>query len=313
MAPHKAAAVGGSERDQRSRLCDGRPLVHFPPMPEIHPTSLIEDGATLADGVRIGPFCHIGPKVTLGRGTRLLSHVSITGRTTLGEGNTVWPGAVLGGTPQDLKYRGEDSQLLIGDHNDLRECVTLHLGTDNDAGVTRVGSHNLIMAYVHVGHDCVIGSHCVIANGVQLAGHILIEDHVGIGGASAVHHFCTIAEHAFIGGMTRVVKDAPPYFTTEGNPAQVRSVNRMGLKRRGFTDDQLDHLQEAFRRLYKQPPGPEKIVIDTRGEAEILHQLYPDDPCIQTLLRHVHRTLTGSYGRYRESQRKDNRYANPVK
>jgi len=278
----------------------------------IHPSSIIEPGAQVHPEAVIGPFCHVGPRVVIGAGTRLLSHVAVRGRTTIGQGNVIWPNAVVGGDPQDLKFRGEDSLLEIGDHNDIRECVTLHLGTANGGNVTRVGSHNLIMAYVHAGHDCIIGDHCIIANAVQLAGHINIQDYANIGGATAIHHYVTIGRYAFVGGMTRVVRDVPPFMTVEGNPSRVRGVNTIGLERRGFSVESQQRLKEAWRRLFKSA-HEDSGVGDTDDALNKLEADFPDDECIRTLVQAMRRSLTGTYGRHREAARKDDRYHNPVK
>src|SRR5690606_25233950 len=158
-----------------------------------------------------GPLCYVGPNVTIAPGTRLVSHVSVLGRTTIAADNTFWPGAVAGAEPQDLKFHGEDSELVIGSHNDIRECATLRLGTANGGNVTRIGHHNLAMACAHVGHDGALGDHVVLANAVHLAGQIHVEAAANLGGASAVHHYVTVGRSAFVGGMTRVVHDVPPF------------------------------------------------------------------------------------------------------
>ena len=276
-------------------------------MPEIHPLAVVDPKAELADDVRVGPFCHVGPKVKVGSGSRLVSHVTLVGRTTLGENNTVWPHAVLGGDPQDLKFQGEDSQLTIGSHNEIRESVTIHKGTANDHGITTVGDHNLIMAYSHLGHDCILGNHCVIANSVQFAGHVCIEDHVVIGGASAVHHFTTIGQHAFVGGMTRCINDIPPFMIAEGNPSIVRGVNTTGLSRRGFAPSSITALKDAWKRLYR---GKNAGGAGTTASAlEDLEDAYPHDACILGLVAHIRRSSQGVRGRYREGLRRDNAWA----
>ncbi len=281
-------------------------------MPEIHPSSVIERGAELADDVYVGPFCHVGPRVCVGPGTRLIGHVTVLGRTTMGEGNVVWPGAVIGGDPQDLKFDGEDSELVIGDHNDIRECVTIHKGTANDRGLTRIGDANLIMAYTHVGHDCVLGDHTVIANAVQLAGHIAIEDHASIGGATAIHHFVTIGSYAYVGGMTRIVQDVPPFMIVEGNPSRVRGVNVIGLKRHRFSQETEARLKDAWRKLYRN--AHEQSGVGSTGAAlAALEAAYPDDGHIAMLLDAVRRSAAGIHGRYREAHRADNRFTNPVR
>jgi len=284
-------------------------------MVEIHPTSVIEEGAVLADGVSVGPFCHIGPRVSIGEGTTLRSHVVIDGHTTLGKFNELWPGAVVGSAPQDLKYGGEPTRTVIGDHNDIREAVTIHRGTAKDAGVTTVGSHNLLMAYCHVGHDCTLGDHLVIANAIQFAGHVVIEDHAVIGGATAIHHFTTIGQYSFIGGMTRVVKDVPPFMKVEGNPARVRMYNDVGLSRHGFEPGMISAIKDAFRRLYRGGAGGDDdasngTILKT---AAALERDYRDNWAIKALVENIRHSAAGVHGRYREAQRRDNKFHNPVK
>ena len=281
-------------------------------MAQIHPLAVVEAGAELAEDVQVGPFCHVGSKVKIGPGTRLVSHVCVFGDTTIGAHNTIWPHAVLGGDPQDLKFNGEDTQLYIGDHNDIRESVTIHKGTTNDQGFTRVGSHNLIMAYVHVGHDSIVGSHCVIANAVQLAGHVLIQDNANIGGATALHHFVTVHSYAFVGGMSRIVQDVPPFMVVDGNPARVRKVNTVLLKRHDFPDEQVAKLKDAFRRLYGS--GEDTGFVGSASTTlEQLEADYPDDPHVARLIKSVRDASAGVFGRYRESLRHDNRFTNPVR
>ncbi|MEO1236425.1 MAG: acyl-ACP--UDP-N-acetylglucosamine O-acyltransferase [Planctomycetota bacterium] len=280
-------------------------------MPDLHPSAVVDPRAQLADDVRVGPFCVVGPKARLGAGTRLVSHVSIVGRTTLGENNTVWPHAVLGGDPQDLKFDGEDSQLVIGSHNEIRESVTIHKGTANDHGVTRVGDHNLVMAYAHLGHDGTVGNHCVIANAVQFAGHVVVEDHAVVGGATAVHHFVTLGQHCFLGGMTRVVADVPPFMVAEGNPAAIRRVNSTGLARRGFDADTVRHLKDAWKRLYGR--RAQGHAGQTASALEDLEDAYPHDACVLALVAHVRRSARGTFGRYRESLRGDDPQTNRAK
>jgi len=279
-------------------------------MPKIHPTAIVEPGAQLADDVVIGPYCHIGSSVRLGRGCQLKSHVCISGRTTLGEHNVLWPFTSIGADPQDLKFDGEDSELIIGDHNDIRECVTIHKGTANDEGVTRVGSHCLLMNYVHVGHDCVIGDSCVIANAVQLAGHIHVENHANIGGASAVHHFVTIGRYAYVAGMTRIVQDVPPFMLAEGNPSRIRKVNVTLLKRHHFPDDEIECLKKAFRRLYS---GENGAVGKTAATLTQLEVDFGDSQTVGELVAYLRRSAEAGNGRYRESLRRDNPFSNPVR
>lgn len=281
-------------------------------MAQIHSSAIVEPGAELARDVVVGPFCHVGSRAKIGPGTRLISHVAVHGDTTLGASNNVWPFAVLGADPQDLKYAGEESKLVIGDHNDIRESVTIHKGTAADAGVTCVGDHNLIMAYAHIGHDCVLGNHIIITNAVQLAGHIIIEDHAAVGGATAVHHFVTIGQYAYVGGMTRVVHDVPPFMFVEGNPSRVRGINTIGLKRHGFAEETEEHLKDAWRRLFKKTNQPNGVGDSTQGLAS-LEAEYADDWAVKALVEALRRSAAGVFGRYRETLRRDHRYSNPVR
>lgn len=281
-------------------------------MSQIHPTSVIEPGAQIADSAEIGPFCHVGPHAAIGPKTRLVSHVSVLGQTTLGTGNTVWPQATIGADPQDLKYDGEDSSLVIGNHNTIRECATIHLGTKNGGGVTRIGDDNLIMVGAHLAHDCVVGNHVIIANGVHLAGHIVINDHVVLSGASAVHHYVTLGQYAFIGGMTRIVHDAPPFMIIEGNPATVRGVNIVGLRRHQFPEQAIDHLKDAYRRLYRKSGNGSSAGTMTQNMAG-LEVDYPDDECITLLTQFIQRSSIGTFGRFRETHRTDKRQASAAR
>lgn len=295
-------------------------------MPKIHPTAVVESTAELADDVEVGPFCAVGPKVRIGAGSRLVSHVAIMGRTTLGEGNTIWPQATLGADPQDLKFRGEETELIIGDHNDIRELVTMHLGTANGGGVTRVGNDNLIMGGSHVAHDCILGNHIIMANNVGLAGHVHVEDHANIGGAVGVHHFVTFGQYCFVGGMSRVVQDVPPFMIAEGAPCVIRGVNAIGLRRHRFSDESVENLKDSYRRLFRRHAsrhtvGDEAVEVpneESQGPSTMAERLalleaeHGDDECVRMLIDFVRRTMLGMYGRYRESERKDKRIPGPT-
>jgi len=217
----------------------------------VHATAIVSLDAVLADGVEVGPYSVIGAGVTVGRGTRVGPHVVIEGETRIGEENRIFQFASVGADPQDKKYRGEASRLEIGDRNVIRECVTVHRGTVQDHGVTRIGNDNLLMAYVHVAHDCVVGSNCVLANNATLAGHVHIDDWAIMGGLSAVHQFGKVGAHAFIANNAAVTRDVPPYVMAVGQPADAHSINAEGLKRRGFTPGQIRNIRAAFRILYR--------------------------------------------------------------
>jgi UDP-N-acetylglucosamine acyltransferase len=220
-------------------------------MAVVHATAIVSPDAVLADGVEVGPYAVIGAGVTVGRGTRIGPHVVIEGETRIGEDNRIFQFASVGADPQDKKYRGEASCLEIGDRNVIRECVTVHRGTVQDHGVTRIGNDNLLMAYVHVAHDCIVGSNCVLANNATLAGHVHIEDWAIMGGLSAVHQFGKVGAHAFIANNAAVTRDVPPYVMAVGQPADAHSINAEGLKRRGFTPGQIRNIRAAFRVLYR--------------------------------------------------------------
>lgn len=280
-------------------------------MPTIHPSSVIEAGAKLAADVVIGPLCYVGANVCIGAGTRLVSHVSVLGRTTIGAGNVIWPQAVLGADPQDLKFRGEDAQLIIGDRNQIRELVTMHLGTQNGGGITRVGSQNLIMAGAHIAHDCEIGSHVLIANNVGLSGHVRVEDHANIAGVTGVHHFVTVGQYSYTGGMSRVVHDVPPFMLVEGDPASVRQPNFIGMERHGFTPQSIDAIRDCFRRVYRQTRRLGEGENESRGSIEerlaALRRQYGGNECVNIFVDAVERSAAGVFGRYLEGKRRDER------
>jgi len=217
----------------------------------IHPTAVVESGARLAADVVIGPYSVIGPHVEIGGGCRIGAHTVITGHTRLGSNNTVFHFVSLGEAPQDKKYQGEETRLEIGDNNTIREFCTLNRGTVQDAGVTRVGNGNWIMAYVHLAHDCQIGNNTIFANNAQLAGHVHIGDYAVLGGFTAVHQFCRIGAHSLTGLCTMLVQDVPPYVTVSGNPAHPHGINAEGLKRRGFDADTIAAVRRAYKALYR--------------------------------------------------------------
>lgn len=217
---------------------------------QIHPTAIVADGAVLGDGVEIGPFCVIGPKVTLGAGTRLASHVVIDGLTTLGAGNTVYPFAMLGGPPQHTAYKGEDTALVVGDGNTIREHATMNVGTVAGGGVTRVGSNGFYMIESHVAHDCQVGDNVILTKQATLGGHCRIADFVIVGGLAAVHQHTRVGRHAMIGGLAAVVKDVIPYGSVWGNHAHLEGLNLVGLKRRNFSRETINTMRAAYRLLF---------------------------------------------------------------
>ena len=217
----------------------------------IHPTAIVHSGATLAQDVEIGPYAVIGEHVEIGSGTCIGSHAVVTGRTRIGEGNRLFHHCVLGEVPQDKKYAGEPTRLEIGNHNVIREFCTFNIGTAQDVGVTRVGDHNWIMAYVHLAHDSQVGNHTILANMVTLAGHVTIHDHVILGGGTMVHQFCRVGAHAFTAGGTIVLRDVPPFVMASGNSAEPHGINVEGLKRRAFSTGAIEQIRRAYKTLYK--------------------------------------------------------------
>jgi len=216
----------------------------------IHPTAIIEDGAQIGANVTIGPYCVIGPKVTLGDNVELKSHVAIEGRTTLCAGCRVYPFASIGSAPQDLKYAGEDTELVIGENNTIREHVTMNPGTAQGNGRTVIGDNGLFMMASHVAHDCVVGNNVILANNATLAGHVCVGDFAIIGGLSAIHQFIRIGEHAIIGGMSGVENDVIPYGRVKGERAFMAGLNLIGLERRGFSKEEVRGLQRAFNQMF---------------------------------------------------------------
>ena len=217
----------------------------------IHPQAIVSPQAELAADVSVGPFTVIGPDVHIGPGTVIGPHAVINGPTTIGAENRIFQFASIGDAPQDKKYKGEPTRLEIGDRNIFRESCTINRGTTHDQGVTRIGNDNLFMAYTHVAHDCVVGNNTVFSNCAALGGHVEIGDWVGLGGLSAVHQYTKIGAHAFLAGGAIVTRDVPPYLMVAGNPAAPHAVNAEGLKRRGYTEEQIRHIREAYRILYR--------------------------------------------------------------
>ena len=220
-------------------------------MSNIHPTAIIAKEASLDSSVEVGAYSIIGPHVQIGAGTKIGPHVVLEGRTTIGRDNTFFQFSSIGATPQDKKYANEPTLLEIGDRNVIREFCTFHLGTVQDNSITRIGSDNLMMAYVHIAHDCQVGSHTIFANNASIAGHVRVDDWVILGGFAGVHQFCKIGAHAMLGMNTSLTQDVPPYMILSGNPAAVHGLNLEGLKRRGFTRESINAIRQAYKLLYK--------------------------------------------------------------
>ncbi|GAA4029850.1 acyl-ACP--UDP-N-acetylglucosamine O-acyltransferase [Actimicrobium antarcticum] len=217
----------------------------------IHPTALVDPLADLDSTVEVGAFSIIGPHVRIGARTKIGPHVVIDGHTSIGEDNTFFQFSSIGAPPQDKKYAGEPTRLEIGDRNTVREFCTFNIGTSQDVGVTRLGSDNWMMAYVHLAHDCQIGNHTIFANNAQLAGHVQVGDWAIMGGFSNVHQFCKIGAHAMVGMSTSLTQDVPPFVMLSGNPAAAHGINAEGLKRRGYTREQISAIRNAYKLIYK--------------------------------------------------------------
>jgi len=220
-------------------------------MSHIHETAIIEEGATIGQNVTIGPFSYIGPQVHIGDNTTVASHAVIEGKTTIGKNNRIFSHVAIGTIPQDLKYDGEEVELIIGDSNIIREFTLLNPGTKGGGGVTIIGNANLLMGYVHLGHDVIIGDHCILANGATLAGHVELGNHVVIGGLTPIHQFVHIGDYAMVGGASALAQDIPPYCMAEGNRASLRGLNLTGLRRK-IDREEINALKGAYRELFEQ-------------------------------------------------------------
>jgi len=238
----------------------------------IHEQAIVDDTAEVEDGVEIGPFCVIGPHVEIGAGTRIGSHTVVRGPTRIGRENVIFSFSSIGEAPQDLKYNGEPTRLEIGDHNTIREYVTLNRGTEEGGGVTRIGSDNLFMAYTHVAHDCTVGDRTIFANAASLAGHVEVGDWAILGGFTCVHQFCRVGAHSFTGLGTVVTRDIPPFVTVAGNHARPYGLNKNGLKRRGFEAEGIRALHRAYMALVKSRSKDASV----REEVEALAERHPE-------------------------------------
>lgn len=269
----------------------------------IHPTAVVHPSASVADGATVGPWCIVGPEVIIGEGTVLHSHVVVESHTRIGTQNEIFPFAYVGGTPQDKKFIGEITRCEIGDRNLIREHATIHRGTANGGGMTRIGNDNLIMGNVHIAHDCMIRNGTILANNTMLAGHAVVEDFGNIGGGAGIHHFVVVGTCAFVGAMARVSKDVPPFMIVEGNPAEVRGHNHIALARRGYTEEDIEAMKEAYKRLFRDRGGQlgEKI--------SGLQAKYPKSRSVEILCNAVNAQARGVHGRSLEVQRTDDRHS----
>jgi UDP-N-acetylglucosamine acyltransferase len=264
--------------------------------PEVHPSALVEQGARLADDVRIGPYCVISAGATIGRGTVLANHVTVDGIVSIGERNRIFPNCVIGGEPQDVSYRGTDTRVEIGDDNVIREGVTINRATEKEDGVTSVGSHNFLMAASHVAHDCRIGDHVIIANGTLLGGHVRVHSRASLSGVVAVHHWATIGGWSFVAGLSRVLHDVPPFMLCEGSPARPRCINVVALRRGGFAQPTIEAISEAYRLLYRAKVGVEPAREILRSQAMLV-------PPVEELLEFLEHQQQGRHGRARERRK----------
>jgi UDP-N-acetylglucosamine acyltransferase len=263
----------------------------------VDPTAVVDPNAVLDEDVSIGPYSVIGAGAFIGSGTRVLNHVTITGNVRIGHDNVIYPHCVIGAEPQDLSYRGSPTWVVIGDRNLIREMVTIHRGTEKEYGITRIGSDNFFMCGCHVGHDCVVGSHVHMANATTLGGHVHVHDYAALSGLIGVHHFTTIGSYSFIGGMSRIVTDVPPYMLVEGNPAVARCVNTVGLKRRGFDAQEIRSLTEAHRLRFRAKMTAEQAL-------KVLESRDLVTESVKKLFDFIAEQRLGKNGRARERFRK---------
>ncbi|MBN21989.1 MAG: UDP-N-acetylglucosamine O-acyltransferase [Bdellovibrionaceae bacterium] len=234
---------------------------------KIHETAIVHPEATIDSTVEIGPWCRVGPDVKIGADTKLISHVVVEGNTSIGERNLIHPFAVVGGAPQDLKYSGENTEVIIGDDNTIRESVTINLGTVGGGGKTVVGSHNLLMACVHLGHDCILGDHNILAVGTGLAGHVFLDGYVTLGGQVGVSQFVRVGAHAYIGGQSGLEKDVPPYCIAMGSrPMVIKGANIVGLRRRGFEVETIQKINEAIKLWVRPDVTKEQCLLEIESQ-----------------------------------------------
>ncbi len=256
----------------------------------IHPTAIVDPGARISESADIGPFCCIGPEVEIGPGTRLMANIFCEGPTWIGADNTFFPYSTVGVASQDLKYRGERAETRIGDRNQIREFVTIHRGTEGGGLLTKIGSDNLLMAYVHVAHDCLVGDHAILGHAATLAGHVTIEDWASVGAASGIHQYCRVGRHSFIGGYSVVTQDVMPFASlVSEREIRVFGANRVGLERRGFSNDAIERLQTAFRLLTRAGLNTSQAMAKIREDVSISPEIEELLTFIQSSKRGVHK------------------------
>ncbi len=259
--------------------------------------AVVSSKAELADDVEVGPFCYVGPHVVLGPGTVLHHRVTVVGHTRIGRDNVIYPNATVGTPPQDKTYAEEPTRVEMGDGNVIRECVTIHRGSTKEEGVTRVGSGCYLMACSHVAHDSVLADHVIFGNNVLIGGHVRVGDGANLNGGAAVHPFTTIGRLSYVGGLTRIVQDVPPFMIVEGHPSRVRGINSVGLRRAGISEDVIGAMAKAYRRIYRRG----------RPRAEVLDELEKEDGWprqVVDLCAALRASAAGKSGRYREALRR---------
>jgi UDP-N-acetylglucosamine acyltransferase len=264
-------------------------------MPKISPHAVIDPHAEIAEDVEVGPFCVIGPEVKIDSGCRLLNNVTVLGRTSIGKENVFFPNSVIGAAPQDKKFKGESTELVIGNANVFREAATVHTGTENGGGMTRIGDNGLYMVNCHIGHDARIGNGVVISNNVMLAGHVLCENNVAIMGGVGVHHFVTLGEGSYIGAYSKIHYDVPPFCKVDGSD-MVRGLNKVGLRRAGYAETDIDALERAYRQLFnrKRPMAVAMAEFDMQNGV---------NPYVKQMVEFLQRRSVGKHGRYLETLR----------
>ncbi|WP_232787331.1 acyl-ACP--UDP-N-acetylglucosamine O-acyltransferase [Spongiibacter nanhainus] len=248
-------------------------LAGIDPTAEVDPRAIVDPSATIGPGCKVGPWTIIGPDVELGEGCDIRSHVVLKGPTQIGKNNTIYQFSSVGEDTPDLKYNGEPTRLIMGDDNIVREGVTIHRGTVQDRGETVIGSHNLIMAYAHIGHDSVVGDHCILVNNASLAGHVIVGDWAILSGYTLIHQFCHIGAHAFTGFGCGISKDVPAYVTVSGSPAEAKTINSEGLKRRGFSAEAIAAIRRAYKVVYRQGLTLDEAVKRIQDEVEAQPEL----------------------------------------
>lgn len=262
----------------------------------VAPNAHVDPHAEIDEDVHVGPFCFVGPDVKIGRGTRLENNVTLTGRVEMGQFNHLHAGAVIGAEPQDLSYRGTPTLVTVGDHNVIRECVTINRATEKEDGITSLGSHCYLMACSHVAHDCRVGDRVILANATLLGGHVHVHDDATLSGGVAVHHYATVGSYSFTGGLSRVLHDVPPYMLVDGLPSRPRCVNIVALKRKGFSADHVKALAESHRLLYRAKVGLDHAREILRGKGMLV-------PPVNHLLSFIQEQQEGRHGRSREVRR----------